>query len=295
MFYRLKVFKKVAEKLSFTRAANELFITQPAVTKHISALEKELGHKLFNRKGNHIELTEAGKITLRYAREAEKLVNELIFELSTLDNQAKGELRIGSSSTMTQYILPVVLADFKEKFKDLTISVINGNTEQVEIALQNNEIDMGIVEGQSRRADFQYIEFVQDEIVLVARSSNPVVKKQEITLEQLKSLPLIMREDGSGTLEVIAYHLRQKGLGLNDLNIQMRLGSTEGIKNYILQSDGLALLSIHSALKELNRNELSIVDIQGLEIKRHFNFILPTGEQNHLVKTFIRFAKRYNF
>ncbi len=295
MDYRLKVFKKVAEKLSFTKAAAELFISQPAVTKHISALESELGQKLFIRKGNHIELTKAGQITLKYAREVERLYNELIFELSTLNNQIKGKLKIGSSSTMTQYILPKILADFKSKFSDLTISVINGNTEQIEKALLRNEIDLGIVEGKSKRLDCQYIEFIKDEIVLVAKSSNKLAKKLEMTLDQLKTLPLVLREDGSGTLEVIAYNLKQKGLNFNDLNVQIRLGSTEGIKHYILQSDAFAFLSIHSVLNELKRNELTIIEIKDFQIHRHFNFILPKGEQNKLVKMFLQFARYYNF
>ncbi len=295
MDYRFKVFQKVAEKLSFTKAAAELYISQPAVTKHIAALEAELGHKLFVRKGSYIELTEAGKITLKYVRKAEKIFNELIFELSTLDSQVKGKLKIGSSSTMTQYILPKILADFKSKFSDLSISVINGNTQQIERALQRNEIDLGIVEGKSKRTDYQYIEFIRDEIVLVAKSSSKIAKKLEITLEELKSLPLVLREEGSGTLEVIVYNLRKKGLNLNDLNIQIRLGSTEAIKNYILHSQALSFLSIHSILNELKRNELSVIDIKDFQIKRHFNFILPKGEQNRLVELFIRFARYYNF
>jgi len=294
MDFRLKVFKKVAEKLSFTKAANELFITQPAVTKHINAIEKEFGNKLFNRKGNRIELTEAGKILLKYANNIEKIYNQISFELSALNQQQKGSLRIGSSSTMTQYILPKLMANFKSKFKDLSVTVINGNTEQIENSLKNNEIDIGIVEGLSKRSEFNYLEFLKDEIVLVVNSSNKLTKKEQTTLEELQKLPLILREDGSGTLEVIAYYLKQKGLNFKDFLIEMQFGSTEGIKNYILNSDSPAFLSVHSVLDELQRNELSIVDIKDFEIKRHFNFILQSGQQNQIVDLFIQFANHYN-
>ncbi len=295
MDFRLKVFIKTAEKLSFTKAAKELFITQPAVTKHITALERQLGYKLFNRKGNHIELTKAGEILLDYAKKIERLYNEMVFDINALNNRFKGRLRIGSSSTMTQYILPEILAKFTSKFKELELSVINGNTQQIENALLNNEIDLGIVEGQSHRSDFKYIRFINDEIVLVANTKNKLTKKGEISLKELRNLPLIIREEGSGTLEVITHYLKQKNIKLNELNIRLRLGSTEGIKNFILHSNSFALLSIHSILKELRRNELAIIEIKGLEIKRHFNFILPAGQQDSLVEIFIEFARNYNF
>jgi len=295
MNFRLKVFKKVAEKLNFTKAAKELFITQPAVTKHINALEQELNIKLFIRKGNKIELTEAGNILLKYAKHIEKIYNQLDFELAALNQEQKGTIKIGASTTMTQYVLPKLMASFKSKFKDLSVSVINGNTEQIEKALNNNEIDLGIIEGQSKRSEFHYLEFLKDEIVLIGRSSNPVTKKIEISLPELQKLPIILREEGSGTLEVISYYLKQKKINFSDLNIEMQFGSTEGIKNYILNSDRFAFLSIQSIINELKRNELSIIDISDFEIKRNFNFIFPEGQQNKIIDLFIRFATHYNF
>ncbi len=295
MNFRLKIFKKVAEKLSFTKAAKELFITQPAVTKHINRLEQELNIKLFIRKGNKIELTEAGNILLKYAKNIENTYNQLDFELNALTQKQKGKIKIGASTTITQYVLPQLMANFKSKFKDLSVSVINGNTEQIEKALNNNEINLGIIEGHSKRSEFHYTEFLKDEIVLVAKSSNEVVKKTEISLLELQKLPLILREEGSGTLEVILYYLKQKNISFTDLFIEMQFGSTEGIKNYILNSNHLAFLSIQSILNELKRNELSIIDIIDFEIKRNFNFIVPKGEQNKITDLFIKFASHYNF
>ncbi len=295
MNFKLKTFKKVAEKLSFTKAAKELFITQPAVTKHINNLEQEFNVKLFIRKGNKIELTKAGNILLKYAKDIENIYNQLNFELSALNQKQKGKIKIGASTTMTQYVLPQLMASFKSKFKDLSVSVINGNTEQIEKALSSNEIDLGIIEGQSKRSEFHYIEFLKDEIVLVAKSSNKIAKNSEISLSELQKLPLILREEGSGTLEVISYYLKQKNINFTDLSVEMQFGSTEGIKNYILNSDRLAFLSIQSILNELKRNELSIIDITDFEIKRNFNFIFPEGQQNKIVDLFIRFASHYNF
>ncbi len=294
MNFRLKTFKKVADKLSFTKASKELFITQPAVTKHINNLEQEFNIKLFNRKGNKIELTKAGNILLIYARNIENIYNQLDFELAALNQKQKGKIKIGASTTIIQYILPQLMASFKSKFKDLSVSLITGNTEQIENALNNNEIDLGIIEGQSKRSEFKYLKFLDDEIVLVAKSSNKIVKNTEISLSKLQELPLILREEGSGTLEVISYYLKQKNINFTDLSVEMQFGSTEGIKNYILNSDRLAFLSIQSILNELRRNELSIIEITDFEIKRDFNFIIPEGQQNKIIDLFIKFASHYN-
>lgn len=295
MDFKLKVFKKVAEKLSFTKAAQELFISQPAVTKNINTIEKELNIKLFERKGNHIELTDAGKILLNYAKKIDSLYKNMDFEISALREEQKGKLRIGSSTTITQYVMPPLMSNFKSKFKDLTIKVINGNTEQIENALRKNEIDLGIIEGHSKHREFHYLQFLEDEIVLTVKSTHSLAQKSEITLEELQSLPLILREEGSGTLDVIAHHMNKHNLKLNDFDIVMHFGSTEGIKNYLLNSNTAAFLSIQSITKELHRNELSIIDIKGFEIKRCFSFIFPEGQQNPIMELFIRFARHYNF
>ena len=293
--FRLKVFLTVAKRLSFTKAAKELYISQPAVTKHIVALEQHFNTKLFVRRGSTIELTEAGKLLQQLGTKIDHIYSLLDFELGILKDEHKGKLIIGASTTMTQYVIPPLMARFHQKFKDIVIHMVNGNTEQIEAALKHNEIDLGIIEGFSKRQNFKYIEFLKDEIVLVAKSGHPLTKKGEITLEELQRQPLLLREKGSGTLEVIEHYLKQLGHSLADFNVEMHFGSTEGIKNYILNSNSLAFLSVQSILKELTRNELSIVDVTGTDFKRRFNFILNDGDSNPLSQLFIRFALKYNF
>ncbi len=295
MDFRLQVFKKVAEKLSFTKAAKELYITQPAVSKHIEALERKLNIQLFLRKGNRISLTEAGNILLKYVYKIEKLYNQLDFELSSTKHNYQGKLRIGTSSTITQYVLPELMANFKASFKDMDISVMNGNTLQIEIALNNNKIDLGIIEGQSKNSDFHYQKFLDDEIVLVAANNHPITKAGEISLSDLQTQPIILREEGSGTLEVISHHLKTRNMNFSNFIVEMQFGSTEGIKNYILHSKRLAFLSIQSITNELKRNELNIIDIVDFDIIRSFNFIYPEGNQNPMVDFFIRYASNYRF
>jgi len=293
--FRLHVFLVVAHRLSFTKAAEELYITQPAVTKQISAIEHELNTKLFERKGTHIELTDAGKILVEYALKIEKLYEQLYFDINILNKKEKGKLSIGASTTVTQYVLPKIMAKFLAKFEDISINIINGNTEQIEQALRKNEIDLGIIEGHSKRSEIHYSEFLEDKIVFVVRNSHPAARKNVISLAELKQLPLVIREQGSGTREVISFHLKKYNLTLNDFNIALEFGSTEGIKNYILNADTVAILSLNSILKELKRNELTLIEVEDFEINRKFNFIFPEGKLNSITNLFLKFAEHYNF
>jgi len=285
---KLIIFQITAEKLSFTKAAEVLYMTQPAVTKHIHKLEEQLQMKLFERSGNKIALTDAGQILLTYARQIDQLYNQAVHALGQLKNLHLGQLKIGASTTMTQYVLPRIIQKFTQRYPDLKILVLNGNTEQIEHNLLQGKIDLGIIEGQHKRKGIQYQTFLKDDIVLACRPG--ILPKSKIGLRELTKYPLIIRESGSGTREVIEHYCKQKQYKLSDFNIMMEYGSTQGIKNYLLQSDALAFLSRQSILDELKRKELTIIEISDFEIPRYFNFIYPEGQQNAQTKLFMRFA-----
>jgi len=293
--FRLKVFHTVAKRLNFTKAADELCITQPAVSKHIQEIENYFQLKLFDRNGTKIKLTVGGEILLQYTNQIFTLYSNLEFELNTLNERHNGKLRIGASTTIAQYVLPPLLADFHKKFADITVTLMINNTEQIEQALQNKDIDFGIIEGQSKNTSFKYTEFIKDEIVLVANIHHPSAKKEMIQLDELLKTPLLIREPGSGTLEVIAHALKPYDIKISQLNTEMQLGSTESIKSYLLHSDCMAFLSIHSILKELKNKEVTIIDVNGLTIDRIFHFIQSHGEAEALPELFMKFARHYNF
>ena len=292
--FRLKVFYTVAKRLNFTKAAEELFISQPAVTKHIREIESHYNIRLFDRNGTKIKLTDTGRTLLQYCDEIFSVYNRLEFELNNNSSQHKGIIRIGASTTIADYILPPVLASFHKKFKDVKIILLINNTEFIEQALTDNNIDLGIIEGYSKKSIFKYTEFVKDELVLVKSTGSNLIQT-DITKSELPTIPLLLREPGSGTLDVIAHALKSKNIRLSELNIEMQLGSTESIKLYLPNSDTMAFLSVYAIINELKRNELSIVDIEGFSIERNLYFIQKHGEGNSLPDLFMDFASRYNF
>ena len=292
--FRLQVFYTVAKRLNFTKAAAELYITQPAVTKHIKELESQFKVSLFERSGNKkIILTPAGETLLKYTGELLNTYRELEYDMNMLVDQHNGVLHIGASTTVAQYIIPPILAQFHKKFKDIKVLLITGNTEDIERALLDKNIEIGVIEGIARNPQIKYEQYLQDELVLVSATKNNLIRKNTIKPEELKSYPLLLREPGSGTLDVITYALKPYNIKLSDLQVEMQLGGTESIKSYLLHSNCLAFLSIHSILNELKNNECRIIDVKGLSIERPFYFIKLHGQLSPLADLFTRFARNY--
>ncbi len=280
MDFRLKVFKTVAEQLSFTKASKILFVSQPAVTKHINELEKQFGKALFNRHGNSISLTKEGRICLDYANKILALYEALEREFTDLDNSLPERINLAASTTIAQYILPSLLSKFNSIHPETSITLINQNSERIETLVLEKKTDLGLVEGNTNNPLLHYQPFLKDEIVLACRTMNKKLKSAELVLDDLFALPLILREQGSGTRVVLEKTLAKKGLDLRNFNIQMELGSTESIKNYLLSSDSFAFLSIHSIARELKAKTLTIVDVANLEIHRTFQFVGLHGNYN---------------
>jgi len=288
--FRLKVFYTVAQRLSFTKAAAELFITQPAVTKHIKELEHQLNAQLFRRDGNSISLTSAGKILVGYAEKIFQNYTDLETELAQLNTLEAGTVHIGASTTVAQTILPKILALFKKTYPAVNFTFTQANTDVITQMVLNEKVDIAIVEGAGHYPQIAYAPFIKDEIVLVTKANNQLSKKTEITPKQLLNIPLILREAGSGTLDVIFNALNGAGINPKDLQVEISLESSIAIKQYLLYSETATFLSIQSVVSELKYNELSIIDIKGLEIFRTFQFIQLHGKSSKLVDLFKRFC-----
>lgn len=289
--FRLKVFITAARTLSFTRAAEQLFISQPAVSKHVAELESRYKVRLFDRLGSRLELTDAGRVLLASAERIDDDYRRLEYEMSLCASRIEGELRLGASTTISQYLLPRILARFTSRFPGVRVSVLSGNSGQVEQALGEHGIDLGLVESMSRRPNLHYAPFAPDELVLVARTGGRYARTESVTLEELRTIPLVLRENGSGTLEVIAAALAGAGIRLPMLDVVMRLGSTEGIKSFVRNSDAMAIVSVVSVVDELRSGVLRIVDIEGLSLRREFSFVSADAQPEALAERFMEFAK----
>ena len=291
---RHEVFIEVANQLSFSRASETLFISQPAISKHIKALEQHYTTNLFERRGNTIVLTATGKILHDRLLQAKNIQQQLEFEISTVESRlkAKGQLKLGASTTVALYIIPKVLSEFHQKYPDVKISLLNRNTDTIVQALLNKDIDVGIVEGNKKINAISYQPFMTDEVIAVCAAKSPIAKKKSVSIQELKQLPVALREQGSGTLAALKSSLQQHGVKLSELHVGIRLAGTEALKIFLKEDNCLGFLPRRSLLKELRDGELVAVKIEQLHIIRDFYFIQRQGADNDgISKTFIKFAK----
>lgn len=280
--FRLRVFITAAKTLNFTKCAEQLFISQPAVSKHIGELESRYKVQLFERSGSRLALTEAGRVMLEHAERIADGYRRLQYEMDLFTDRLGGELKVGASTTIAQYVLPQVLARFTARFPEVKVSLASGNSEQVEAALARHDTDLGLVESSARHPGFHYEPFIPDELVLIASTKGRYGRCDQVTLAELQTVPLVLRESGSGTLEVISKYLAAADVRLASLRVVMQLGSTESIKSFVRNSDAMAIVSVASIVDELRSGELRIIDIEGCTIRREFSFCWPEGRSDAL-------------
>lgn len=292
--FRLKVFQSVAKNLSFTKASQELFISQPAITKHVQELETAYQTRLFDRQGSKISLTESGKLLLEHCERILEDYKRLEYEMHLLHNEYTGELKLGASTTIAQYVLPAMLGGFIGKFPEVSLSLMNGNSREIEVALQEHRIDLGLVEGVFRLPNLKYTTFLEDELVAVIRTNSKLPVGEEITPEELLDLPLVLRERGSGTLDVFERALQQHNIKLSSLKVLMYLGSTESIKLFLEHTDCLEIVSVRSIGRELYSGQLRVVEIKSMPMQREFSFAQPQGQESGLAQVFMQFAIHHN-
>jgi DNA-binding transcriptional LysR family regulator len=291
---RHEVFFQVAANLSFSKASEVLFISQPAISKHIKALESLYKTLLFERNGNSIALSTAGRLLYNRLQDAKLLQNQLEFDLSSIKDtfQAKGQLKLGASTTVALYILPKILSHFHQKYPELKISLLNRNTETIVTALLDHDIDLGIVEGKNKSSRILYQPFMTDEVVAVCSTKSIIAKKNFLTIPEIKKYPVVLREQGSGTLQALKFVLETKhGIKMSQLKVGVRLAGTEALKNFLKEDDCLGFLPKRAILREIRDGELVEVKIDRLKIIRDFFFIQRQGSVNSLNKAFINFAK----
>lgn len=294
MDYRDIVFMAVAENLNFSKAADELFISQPAVTNHIKELENRLNIALFERKGNRVYLTRAGKLTYNHLKGIKQQYQEMEYALERLNDTFKGTLRIGASSTISQYVIPKVIAAFYKRYPKINLYLLNGNSFEMENKLLENEIDLALVENETSHSDIKYIDFLNDEICVITGNNSVYARRKTISPADFQEIPIVLREKGSGTLQVIQNALLRHNINPEKLNILIYLGSTESIKHFLTDFDGVALVSEKAIEKELRLKEIIRINVKNLTLTRKFRIALRQGHPGSLAALFINYLLNYN-
>ncbi len=287
-----RVFMEVAANLSFSKAAQILFVTQPAVSKHIKLLEDQYKVPLFERKGSSIVLTEAGTKLNEYLLQATEIERKAEYDLSVLSSlsHAAGHLRLGASTTIALYILPPILSGFQREYSNVGVQLVNRNSEYILNALLTHEVDIGIIEVENKLTTVSYKPFMSDEVIPVCSAKSPLAGKS-LTIKQFLRTPLALRERGSGTLNALLKALSILHIKPADLSIKIRLGGTEALKNFLLADQCLGFMPRPSIIRQLAEGELVEVPIEGLKITRDFFFIRRKGTEDYgLTGNFINYA-----
>ena len=288
---RLQVFHAVAKHLSFTKAAETLFMTQPAVTFQIKQLEEHLNTRLFDRAQGRISLTPAGQLAFDYAERILALSNELDTRLKEMSGQAAGPILIGASMTIGEYVLPQLIGQFKARFPAVVPALFVGNSEAVQERVAERTLDLGFIESGSPLASLQSEVCSQDELQVVCAPSHPLAREAFAPPAALTQHAYISREAGSGTRAVIDRYLQNAGVAPDSLNTVVELGSPEAIKGLVATGMGFAIMSRVIAAKELQLGSLVQVPLKPPLI-RNFS-VVYARERFHskLVAAFLAFAK----
>ncbi|MFP4559895.1 MAG: selenium metabolism-associated LysR family transcriptional regulator [Thiohalorhabdus sp.] len=269
---RLHVFHTVARLSSFTKAANRLHMTQPAVTFQVKQLEEQFNTRLFDRNHNRITLTNAGSIVFDYADKILSLYDEMESSVGELTGEMRGVLLVGASTTIGEYLLPRVLGAFRMAYPAMKVRMNVANTRDIVQQVENNTIDIGIVEGAVHNSNLAIRECQPDQLVAIFPQGHALAAKERVTPGDLLDCQFVLREEGSGTREVLADYIREGGEDPNKLDIVMELGSGESVKGAVESGLGVSVVSEATVRKEA---QLGTLEVRPLEpaLKRSFSFV----------------------
>ncbi len=288
----IRVFLTVVEKKSFSKAAKALFLTQPAVSFQIQMLEEYYGTRLFDRVSRNIILTEAGHLLLKYANEMSRLQAELEKEMQDLTGSIKGKLKLGASTTIGEYIAPYILGSFKKMYPEVELSLEVSNSEDIEAAIHDTALDIGLVEGPPIGKDLESLPFLQDQLVLITSKDHPWSNLDSISVFELDKYPFISREKGSGTRMEMEQHLKKAGFSANNLNVIMELGSNSAIKAAVESGLGVAMISRWAVQDSVRAGVLAQVKLKEDEFERTFRIIYHKKKfRTQASEEFLRFLK----
>ena len=289
---RLEIFVKVAELGSFSRAAEALFLTQPTVSEHVRGLEDEVGVQLLDRLGRGTAPTRAGTLLLGYARRILTLAREASQAIEQFQGRVSGELMLGGSSIPGEYIVPAFIGAFRGKYPDVRISLLIGSSREVQQWVEEGRVEIGVVGAPPSGRALEGRQLMSDELLVVVGADHPWATRGSVSLDELKTEPMILRERGSGSRETFERALEQVGLDLGAFRIVGEIASTQAIKEAVRAGVGISLISRRAVQDECRARLLCCVAIRDLTISRVFHLIVHRDRsRSPLAQAFLAFLE----
>jgi len=270
---QLEIFVKVAELGSFSKAAEALFLTQPTVSEHIRTLEDELGVRLLDRLGRGAAVTKGGALLLSHAQRMLALSREARQAMESFLGRMSGELLVGASTIPGEYILPALIGRFKEKFPDIAITLLIGGSQAVTDWVVEGRAEIGVVGARPSHRSVESRELFPDDIVLIVSAAHPWHGRKQVTMDELRAEPLLLRERGSGTRKALETALEAAGTGIAALRVVGEMGSTQAIKQAVKAGVGVSLLSRRAVEEECRAGSVWCLRVQDLKISRAFYLV----------------------
>ena len=293
-FRHLETFCRVASLKSFSKAAEDLFLTQPTVSGHILSLEQSLSLRLFDRTSREVRPTKAGEVFLKYASKILSSRKDLLNALSEFSQGIRGELFLGASTIPGEYILPGLVGDFKKGHPHFILSLKIADTKEIIQDVLQDDVEFGMIGAKLDHPSLDFEKYQEDQIIVVASSGHSLTRKKRVDVEEILREPWIIREEGSGTQMAVEKALRRKGKSLKQFNVVMKMGSTSSVKEGVKAKLGLAFISGRAIEEELNQGLLSRIVVEGIDaIFRQIYIVFHRGRTLSPIGTeFLRFLKR---
>lgn len=288
----LRTFRTVCERRSFSQAAEDLDLTQPAVSFQIQALEKHFGTRLLDRGGGRVETTDAGELLLGYAKRILSLAEELEREIADPSRPLEGRLVLGASTGPGEHVLPQLLGEFQRAHPAVTVSLKVADTEAVIDRVQEHGLELGIVGATRPHRSLEFEPFLRDELILIVPPNHRFAERSRVNLADILSEPFILQQEGAGVRLVLERELREHGHRLRDLDVRLELGQQESAKSAVEAGFGISIISSLAVEKELERGSLRTVGIEGLRPYRDFYSVRSAKRTpSRLVTAFLDFAR----
>lgn len=297
-FNQLESFINVVNLKSFSKAAEKMFLTQPAITNNIQNLEKELGTVLLNRKNKKITVTEAGEILYRYANDLINMRDTARYKINKFKGKVEGNLEISASSIPEQYVLPYIIKEFADVFPNITITINHKDSKQVVEDVLKGYTNYGIVGAKYESKFLEYINFYEDNLIAIVPNNKKYTwnSYEQLDINFLMKEKIILREEGSGTRLIIENALKNKGIDLDSLNVISSIESNETIKKMVELGLGISFISEMAVKNEIELGLIKPYIIKGLDLKRNFYFVYYKNRYlSPIAEEFKDFLVNWNF